>query len=199
MPTYSDFNQCVYYPGFSNFGWETLYTKYKYNVLRILNVHKTTSRLFVLIKLDLFRNDLNYVVSELTNHRLNQSAEAIQLTVNLKDILPDADPVYLDIVGEIYAFNHDNLFDLIGKVITKKQTYPKLKEYNEDVKNLNTINSLTVSFEAKEFLRICPNPVDYFENKKLNSFTLHYHESISYLSERQVIYNNYECIYFKEK
>lgn len=154
------------------------------NIIKAINVYKDISRLYLLIKLDLSGNSLINTMISLCGDRLNKFPDAVTLTNNLKDILPDADPIYLDIVGEMYTFDHDSLFELIELITTKKKSYPKCLEYNDHIKGMDIINSLTTEFNVQEFLCICPDPVNYFEKIKSNSSTTHYNESISYLSDK---------------
>lgn len=154
------------------------------NVIRSLEIYGDISRLYLLIKLDLSNNILSDTVSKLRADKLCQIPEAVQLTINLKEIMPDADPIYLELVGEMYAENNNELCEFIEKVTTNKKSYPKVREYNERIKVLNIIKRLTSDFKVQEFLSMCPDPVNYFKNVKLNSMSTHYNESVSYLSER---------------
>lgn len=181
--TYNAHTECITYPKFSNFGWETLYKNYMTNVIKILDIYHDISRLYLLIKLDLSCNNLTNTIEELSVDLLSKNPDAVELSKNLKDILQDADPIFLDLVGEIYAFDQNGLFEYIGKVTTKQRGYPRMQEYNERIKTIDIINSLTINFKVDKFLSICPDPVQYFKNKT-NSYTNHYHESASYLSDR---------------
>lgn len=181
---YKDQLQCLSYPSFLNYGWENMYKKYMTSVIKVLNVHPDVSRLYLLIRLETSKNSVSDTVNRLNHSIINPHPEAIQLRTHLKDIMPDADPIYLDIVGELHAFDHQNLCEFIEEITTKKKSYPKLKEYNEHVKFVNTLNCLTENFEVKEFLRMCPNPVDYFKHFDKNNYQKYYHEKISYLSDR---------------
>jgi len=155
------------------------------NVMKVIELHSDISRLYLLIKLDVTINNLNDALFALQMEEiLIQSPDSIQLTNNLKDILPDADPIYLDLVGEYYAYDDNKLYEFIGQVTTNKKNYPKLQEYNERVNHLAIVKSLRNNFTVQEFLKMCPDPVNYFKNIKLNAFTMHYNESMSYLSDR---------------
>lgn len=154
------------------------------NVIKSLDIHSDISRLFVLIRLDLSYNNLTDALNKMPQSIVLQQPEAKQLTNNLKDMLPDADPIYLDLVGEYYAFDHTALSEFIEQITTKKKVYPKTREYNDGRKTINLINSLTVNFNVEEFLNICPDPVNYFKNRKPNSGASYSQESMSYLSEK---------------
>lgn len=154
-------------------------------MIRILDLedHKDISRLCLLLKLDLSKNNLINTLSELHPYNLRQSRSAIKLTNTLKEILPNADPIYLDLVGEVFANNHIGLNEFLEKVATNVISYPRITGYNEKLKALNIIQSLTVNFNVKDFLKICPDPVNYFKNLNRNIRNNHYiEESMSYLS-----------------
>jgi len=158
------------------------------NVIKVINIHSDISRLYLLIKLDVNINNLIDTVLILQmEEKLIRSPDAVQLTNNLKDIIPDADPIYLDLVGEYYVYDNEKLSEFIGKITTDKKSYPRLQEYNERVNHLTTVKRLGDDFTVQEFLKICPDPVNYFKNIKLNSITNHYNESLSYLSDRCVL------------
>lgn len=161
-----------------------MYRSYKTNMIRALNKYNNLNRLYLLIQLDLSYNNLENALSKLPHDYLLQPSEAKELSNNLKDILPDADPIYLDLVGEMYINDQNGLSDFIEKVTTKEKIYPKIQEYNDCIKVINTIKSLTEDFQVEKFLEICPDPVHYFKNVKLNSSSYHNHESMSYLSQR---------------
>lgn len=154
------------------------------NYFRFLNVYGDINRLYLLIQLDLLCNNLTITISKLPKDYLLRPSKAIELSKNLKDILPDADPIYLDLVGEVFVNDENGLSEFIGKVTTKEKTYPKIQEYNDRIKLIRIIKSLTEDFQVEEFLKICPDPVHYFQNVKLNSSSLHHQESMSYLSKR---------------
>jgi hypothetical protein len=155
------------------------------NVMKVIDLHSNISRLYLLIKLDLTINNLNDTLLALQKEEiLLRTPKSIQLTNSLKDIMPDADPIYLDIVGEYYVYNDNKLYDFIDQVTTNKKNYPRLQEYNERVNHLAIVKSLRNNFTVEEFLKMCPDPVNYFKNKKLNAITKYYTESMSYLSDR---------------
>jgi len=155
------------------------------NVIKALDTHSDISRLYLLIKLDETMNNLDTTLFKIQyKDKLIISPDAVQLTKNLKDIIPDADPIYLDIVGEFYANNDNKLYEFIDEITTNKRNYPKLKEYNEHVNHLAIVKNLRNCFTVQEFLKMCPDPVNYFKNIKLNSMSTHYNESLSYLSEK---------------
>ncbi|KAL4148747.1 hypothetical protein QTP88_002912 [Uroleucon formosanum] len=177
--------ECVAYQKFENYGWQTLYKSYMSNVIKALDIHSDISRLYLLIKLDITMNNLDETLLKIQHEdKLIISPDSVQLTKNLKDIIPDADPIYLDIVGEFYANNDNKLYEFIDQITTNKKHYPKLKEYNEHINHLAVVKNLRNNFTIEEFLKMCPDPVNYFKNIKLNSMSTHYNESLSYLSER---------------
>lgn len=154
------------------------------NAIIILDKHSDISRLYLLINLDSSSNNLTNSITKLSTDRLNQCPNAVKLTSNLKEMLPDADPIYLDLVGEFYLFDNDGLNKLIENITTKKRSYPKMEKYMNNIKVLNIIKSLTINFNVEEFLNICPDPVNYFKNIKINSINTHLDESLSYLMLR---------------
>jgi len=155
------------------------------NVLNVINIHSDISRLYLLLKLDVKINNLDETLLSLQiEDKIMQYPDVVQLTSNLQDVISDADPIYLDLVGEYYAYDNVKLYEFIDQIITKKKSYPRLQEYNERVNHLATIKSLRDDFTVQEFLKMCPDPVNYFTNIKLNSITIHYDESMSYLSDR---------------
>lgn len=157
-------------------------------MIKILDVYNDICRLYALLHLGTTNNDVDSVINKFRNiNRTNQHPDALQLTNNLKDIMPDADPIYLDLVGEMYAFNHNSLSEYLEEITTKKKNYPKLQEYNVKVQISKTINSLTMNFQVDEFLRMCPDPDKYFKTVKINSRASHYNESMSYLCNRLVL------------
>lgn len=154
-------------------------------MIRILDLenHKDISRLCLLLKLDLSQNILINTLSELHSYCLRRFHRAIQLTNELKEVLPNADPIYLDLVGEVFAFDDNGLNKFLEEVATKIKNYPRVVGYNEKLKALNVIKSLTVNFNVKEFLKMCPDPANYFKNLNRNIKKNHYiEESMSYLS-----------------
>lgn len=164
--------------------WETMYKNYMTSVIKILNVYGDINRLYLLIQIDIERNHTQCVINKIKKIYLVQPSEVVELSNNLKDILPDADPIYLDIAAAIFVNDQSGLNVFIEKVTSKDKTYPKLHEYNDRVKAVHTILSLTQNFVVEEFLKICPDPIHYFKNVKLNSSSYHYQESMSYLSHR---------------
>lgn len=176
---------CVVYPKFDNYGWENMYKEYMSNVIKAIDIHSDISRLYLLIRFELTHNNLKETLKTLQEvQNLTQSPDAIQLTNNLKDIIPDADPIYLDLAGEYYVIHNDQLYGYIDQITSKKKTYPKIKEYNEHINHLAVVNRLRTSFSVQEFLKMCPDPLNYFKNIKSNSSSLHYNESLTYLSDR---------------
>lgn len=184
---YPTFQKCFSFPKFQDFGWESMYKKYIGSVITILGTHNDVSRLYLLIKIDFYDNDEELIINELLSQKVNPPPDAIQLTNNLKDMFPNADPIYLDLVGEVYASDQNGLTEFLEAIHLKKKSYPKLRTYNEMVSILNTKKSLTINFKVEEFLRMCPDPEKYFTSVKLNSSELHFHESVSYLAERLVL------------
>jgi len=154
------------------------------NVIRILDVHSNICRLDLLRQLDESSNILTRTLCSLEIEKHCQLPNATELTNTLKNILPDADPIYLDLVGEMYAFDHDGLSELIERNPTNNKSYPNLQDYNARVKSLNIINNLSDNFHVKEFLSMCPDPVNYFNNAKMNSDQKYHDASISYLSDK---------------
>lgn len=176
--------KCIEYSSFDNYGWNTMYKSYMSNVIKALNIHSDISRLYLLIKLDQSMNNLDRVLQKLqTEDKLIISPDSVQLTKNLKDIIPDADPIYLDLVGEYFTNNDNKLYEFIGQITTNKINYPKLKEYNEHINHLAIIKNLRENFSVQEFLKMCPDPVNQFKNK-INSASENYNEAISYLSDK---------------
>jgi hypothetical protein len=153
-------------------------------MLRAVNDYSDINRLCLLITLDLTGSNVKFTVHKLRRDNLRRPSKAIELSSNLKDILPDADPIYLDLVGEVFVYDENGLSEFIEKVTTKKKTYPKLQEYNDRIKLISIIKSLTEDFQVEEYLKICPDPIHYFKNVKLNSSSYHHQESMSYLSKR---------------
>jgi len=72
----------------------------------------------------------------------------MQLRNNLKDILSDADSIYLDLVGEIHAFDENALCEFIEKNTTQNKIYPNLQDYNARIKSLHIINELMKRHES---------------------------------------------------
>jgi len=176
-------NKCINYAKFVNFGWEALYRKYKSYIIEILDVcGNNICRLDLLRQFDQSTNILTWKL-QLKNH-CQLPPNAPQLRNSLKDIFPDADPIYLDLAGEMYAFDQDGLSEFISKNTTKNKSYPKLQDYNDRIKFLRVIKSLKDNFQVKDFLSMCPDPVNYFNNIKINSNHNHYAESLSYLCNK---------------
>jgi len=174
--------ECTFYANYMHrAGLEQLYQKYMSNIIRIIKVHSTVCRLYILKTLDESLNNLDTTLSILQSKQHCRITSAIALENNLKDIFPDADPIYLELVGEIYAFNENGLAELIEKVTTKNKSYPKLKDYNARVKLVTTISSLKENFQVKEFLSICPDPINYFNDDRKYDINYNLGESMSYL------------------
>lgn len=156
-------------------------------MLKILNIHNDVSRLYLLIQLDLSHNNVECTIDKLLCYKINQHPDAVQLTSSLKTVLLKADPIYLDLVGEIYAFDQNGLSEFLQLIKTKQMAYPKIQEYDEKVKIFKIIDSLTVNFKVDEFVRMCPDPEKYFHCIKFNSDTTHFNESLTYLENRSVL------------
>lgn len=165
------------------YGWELLYKEFIANVITALETHSNASRLYLLIQFDITENPAE-TLRNLNSNKLTQLAEAIELTKTLKDIMPDACPVYLDVVGEIYAKNYNCLCEYIELITTKKKNYPKLHEYKALVKHVRIVSRLTVNFNIVDFLSMCPDPVNYFKNAKVNPNSRFEKESLIYLCEK---------------
>lgn len=162
-----------------------MYKRYMSNVIKALDIHSDISRLYLLVQLNITTNNFEATLLKIQHeNKLIISPDAVQLTKNLKDIIPDADPIYLDLAGEFYSNNDDKLDEFIDQITTNKRSYPKLKEYNEHVNHLAIVKNLRNGFTVQEFLKMCPDPVNYFKNIKLNAASTHYDESMSYLSDR---------------
>lgn len=174
------------FPKFVNFGWEILYNDYKINVINVLKIYEHISRLFLLKKLDKSDNNLDDAMNSLLTDRVDKFPISETFSNYLKGILPDADPIYLDIVGEVYSSDENKVSEFIEYITTK--SYPTLKEYEELVKKMDIIKSLTVDFSVEQFLCMCPDPTNYFKNIKSNSINTHYEESLSYLSDKYDIF-----------
>jgi len=140
------------------------------NVIKVLEIHSDISRLYLLIKLDETMNNFDRILFKLQfEDKLIISPDSVQLTKNLKDIIPDADPIYLDLVGEFYTNNDNKLYELIGQITTNKQNYPRLKEYNEHVNHLAIVNNLRDGFSVQEFLMNLCYFICYFKNIKIKN------------------------------
>ncbi|CAI6368556.1 unnamed protein product [Macrosiphum euphorbiae] len=177
--------ECDVVVQFQNYGWQTMYKRYMSNVIKALDIHSDISRLYLLVQLNITTNNFEATLLKIQHeNKLIISPDAVQLTKNLKDIIPDADPIYLDLAGEFYSNNDDKLDEFIDQITTNKRSYPKLKEYNEHVNHLAIVKNLRNGFTVQEFLKMCPDPVNYFKNIKLNAASTHYDESMSYLSDR---------------
>lgn len=177
-------------PSIQNLGWMNLYTKFKTNTIRILGTYENISRLTLLIILDSHNNKLDSTISEINKLNLcenSQIPEAVKLRTNLKEILPDADPVFLDLLGEEFALNHEDLNVVIENIATKKISYPKLNSYNDRLKRVNRINNvynLLKSFNVENFLSMCPDPSNYFKPVIRSRLDIYYSDSVSYLGAR---------------
>lgn len=181
---YNNYKECIAYPHFLNYGWEKMYTKFMTNVITVLNIHSDVHRLYLIIQLDISSNNLDSTLTALNKFKLLRSPDAIILSNNLKEMLSDVDPVFLELVGE-YFINKPNYLDrYVELVTTNNKSYPKIQEYNDRVKVVNTKNSLTKEFKIQEFLQMCPDPANYFKNVKLNSAKNHFSESVSYLCDK---------------
>lgn len=97
------------------------------NIIKILELYNDVSRLYILVQLDSSNNDVNLTIPKLQANKISQPLDAVQLTNNLIDIMPDADPIYLDLVGEVYMHNINDLSDFIGDITTKKKAILKYK------------------------------------------------------------------------
>lgn len=149
--------------------------------IKILETHNDVCRLYLLI---LLYTEKNNAAVKLQSYKIIQPPIAKQIILNLKDMIIDADPIFLDLMGEYFALNEHGLSNLIGSITSNQRPYPKVKEYMEHVKANNIVKSLTDDFSVENFLAVCPNPVDYYYSEKVNSSGTHYHESMSYLCEK---------------
>jgi len=155
------------------------------NVIRILDVHSNICHLDLLRQLEESENISTIPLCKIKIEKHCELPPNItQLRNSLKDIFPDADPIYLDLVAEMYAFDQNGLCELIETITTKNKSYPKLQDYNARIKSLHIINSLKDNFQVKEFLSMCPDPVNYFNNAKMDSDQKYYAMSMSYLRDK---------------
>lgn len=184
---YTTFDDCFSYEKFSNFGWESFYKKYIVRMIQILGTHNDVSRLFLLVHIDLSNNDEEVIIDKLLTHKINRSIYAIKLANDLKELIRDVDPIYIELVGEVYANDYDGLIEFLEEITMKKKSYPKIQMHNEKITLLNNVNNLTINFKVDHFLRICPDPEKYFNSIKINSSERHFHESVSYLADRLVL------------
>lgn len=150
----------------------------------MINTDNNLSRLYIIRQLDLSSNSFESAVAYLKFKKQNQLPEFTQLINNLKDMFPDSDPIYLDLVGEYYGFDESELGIVVEKMISKEISYPKLSDYNDHLKTMSIIKNLTVDFTVETFLNLCPDPVNYFKNVKFNSSSTHFQESLSYLCHK---------------
>lgn len=150
----------------------------------MINIDNNLSRLYIIRQLDLSLNNFAKTIADLKFDKQIQLPEIKQLINNLKDMFPDSDPIYLDLLGEYYGFNESDLSVIVENMISKEMLYPKLSDYNDYLKTMNIINNLTVDFTVKTFLNLCPNPVNYFKKVKFNSSGIHFQESLSYLCHK---------------
>lgn len=176
--------KCINFRFFENTNWEHFYNVHMTNVINVLEIHNNISRLYLIIRLYYSANDLKDAINRLSIYKLKQFPNAVELTKNIKDIFPNADPIYLDIVGEMYAFDEPGLIELIDEITTSKRSYPKKQQYNEHIEKMKMIKRLKSDFNIDEYLSICPFPVRYFKNKDIHSCKNHFKESLSYLSNK---------------
>lgn len=154
--------EIIKYKAFKNFGWEKLYVQHQMKMLKLIDLFDNIHRLFLLSQLHL--RDFNTIDSwySLSIYKLPRDPKAIDLTNKLKIIFENADPIYLDLVGELYVYNEEGITEFIQQeTISKNSSYPKLNKYNAQMKIVESLKNLTVNFRVNHFLDLCPDPIKY--------------------------------------
>ncbi|VVC42654.1 Hypothetical protein CINCED_3A016054 [Cinara cedri] len=177
--------KCIKNEKFRNFGWETLYANNQSKVLKIIDMCDDAYLLFILVRLELLNFNAIDVYAELSTSKLPQDPMAIKIANYLKDVIPNADPIYLALAGEMFAYNSDGLTDFIEQISSGKKTiYPKLSTYKECIKNIQLVKNLTINFSPRSFIRQCPDPVNYFIKINTASNNQFNDDKLNYLIDR---------------
>lgn len=181
ISAYTTYKACINYPKFRKNGWEKMYNNHMSKVIKVINLcGDDLNRLYILLRLDLREYNLVDAVAELSIDNLVRCPKAIAVTKYLSDLIPDADPIYLDLAGEIFVYNNEGLIDFIEQITAAKKSYPKLIAFDKFMKKMALMKELTLDFHVERFFQLCADPVEFMltvntdSNPELNEDKLQY-------------------------
>ncbi|XP_025831279.1 uncharacterized protein LOC108735577 isoform X2 [Agrilus planipennis] len=94
--------------------------------------------------------------------------DANELSEHLKELLPNADPTYLEMKAEQLANKPDDLKVFISNAF-ERHDYPTMKEYLRRVKISSQQKQYTTNFTVENFLDVIPDPFTYFKDSSRKS------------------------------
>ncbi|VVC38867.1 Zinc finger, RING/FYVE/PHD-type [Cinara cedri] len=174
------------YPKFKYYGWETIYVEHQKQYLKLIDKYPDVNRLYLLMYLDFYKFDLVLTDLRMAKQYHKEDEEELQIIDVLKKSLKKADPVFLELAGEWFKHESPNaLKEFIESILTgKKSKYPKLSTYNDNIETLNLLKSLTINFETTQFLKICPDPMDYILKAKTHLCYKFNGDKLTYLYDK---------------
>lgn len=185
ISAFTTYKACIKYPKFKKNGWEKLYNKHMSKVIKVINLcGDDLNRLYILLRLDLRDYNLVDAVAELSIDNLVRCPKAIAVSKYLNDLIPDADPIYLDLAGEMFVYDKEGLLDFIEQITAAKKSYPKLLAYDEFMKKLALIKELTLDFHVERFFEICGDPVKFMLDVNTDSKAELNNDKLQYLFDR---------------
>lgn len=185
VATFSAFHDYINSEKFKDYGFEEIYVQHQIKILKIIDLCGDIHRLYLISQLDENNYNAKDAYAELTKYSLPLDSQAVTVTNSLKTMIPDADPIYLDLVGECFAYNKEGLVEFIDLVTTKtKPNYPKLNAYKARIKFINTIKSLTINFDIDDFVDLCPDPMNFIRQFNSRAKVKFNGEKLMYLNDR---------------
>ncbi|KAF5278107.1 hypothetical protein FQR65_LT03623 [Abscondita terminalis] len=111
--------------------------------------------------------NLDILINEMTSVAYpKKNVDVDQVTEQLKQLLPNAAPDYLEENASVLAHKSEaDLKAFVEKAI-EDHDYPTMEEYLINQKKINEANRYTIEFDIKEFIKQFPNPEQHFSDLK---------------------------------
>ncbi|XP_044269959.1 E3 ubiquitin-protein ligase RNF216-like [Tribolium madens] len=148
------------------------------------------------------------IVNELSEiDYVKREVDPLDMWEDLKEMLPNADPTYLRNQARVLAKRPLEDYEEFLKNAIEKNDYPTLQDYLRKQEKLEDISVYTEKFTVANYLKIIPNPVEFFtdpereailadsgSSKSDEEFALNFlYNQFPYLRQNQIqkIFNNY--------
>ncbi|KAI4471115.1 ubiquitin conjugating enzyme 7 interacting protein-related [Holotrichia oblita] len=148
-----------------------------------LCIGKTASPTDIEIILQIILSNPNYPKRQDREPSPDPDLDLEEQVTLLTDILPDADPNYLQYHAELYLHEKEKLKEFMSNALESKN-YPTRKEYLRKQQLSAQVNQYTTEFKIEKFLELIPDPDTYFndpnkkssllEGDKIDVFSSHY-------------------------
>jgi hypothetical protein len=83
---------------------------------------------------------------------------------DLKQMLPDADPIYLRNQARVLSVRPMEYYEEFLKNAIEKGDYPSMQDYLIKQRKLEDLSAYTKQFTATKYLELVPNPIELFTN-----------------------------------